>query len=76
MVVIDRRADHDRQRLRRRGTAPGILYRHAEIECAAVAAAGVPLITPVLAFRVSPAGSAPALTVQLLYGAVPFAAVN
>jgi hypothetical protein len=36
----------------------------------AVAAVGVPLITPVEAFRVSPAGRLPAVTDQL-YGVVP-----
>src|SRR5207244_323684 len=37
---------------------------------------GVPLITPVAAFRVSPTGSVPVATVQLLYGGRPPAAVN
>ena len=37
---------------------------------------GVPLISPLAAFRVNPAGSAPALTVQPLYGGMPSAAVN
>jgi hypothetical protein len=32
---------------------------------------GVPLITPVEAARLKPAGSVPLLTVQLLYGGVP-----
>jgi len=35
------------------------------------AAEGVPLMTPVDAARLKPAGSAPLLTVQLLYGGTP-----
>ena len=37
---------------------------------------GVPLISPVAAFKVKPAGSAPELTVQPLYGGRPSAAAN
>ncbi len=37
----------------------------------APAVVGVPLMTPLVAFRDNPAGSDPLLTVQLLYGGVP-----
>lgn len=37
---------------------------------------GVPLMTPVAAFSVKPAGSDPLLTVQLLYGGIPPVAPN
>ena len=39
-------------------------------------AVGVPLMMPVLAFRVSPAGRVPAVMVQVPYGAVPPVAVS
>ncbi len=41
-----------------------------------VALVGVPLMSPLAAFRVSPAGKVPVLTVQPLYGGTPSAAVN
>ena len=37
---------------------------------------GVPLIVPLLALKLRPAGSVPLLTVQLLYGGVPPVAVS
>ena len=40
------------------------------------AAVGVPLIIPVLAFKVRPAGKLPAVIVHVPYGAVPPAAVR
>ena len=43
---------------------------------AVAAVLGVPLITPLDAFKLKPAGSAPLLTVQLLYGGVPPVAAN
>ena len=39
-------------------------------------AVGVPLMIPVEAFNIRPAGSAPEATVQLLYGGVPPLAPN
>ena len=41
-----------------------------------VAVVGVPPIAPVPAFSVSPGGNIPPLTVQLLYGTEPPAAVS
>ena len=43
---------------------------------AVAAVVGVPLMTPVDAARLKPAGSAPLLTVQLLYGGVPPLAIR
>jgi len=40
------------------------------------AVVGVPLIVPLLALKLRPAGSVPLLTVQLLYGGVPPVAVS
>ena len=40
------------------------------------AAVGVPLIMPVLAFKVRPAGKVPAVIVQVPYGAGPPVAVS
>ena len=52
------------------------LTRTVMLVAGLAAAVGVPLIIPVLAFNVRPAGRVPAVIVQVPYGAVPPVAVS